>query len=56
MGVDKKGSFENVWWNKKDNEKIMTIDIHFAWENTETRVFNPEAGKFGELIVVSGRC
>ena len=25
MGVDKKGSFENVWWNKKDNEKIMTI-------------------------------
>ena len=42
MGVDKKGSFENVWWNKKDNEKIMTIDIHFAWENTETRVFNPE--------------
>ncbi|MDO6515847.1 hypothetical protein [Zobellia uliginosa] len=55
FGVDKEGSFENIWWHKKENEKKMAVDIHFAWENTETREFDPETGQFGSLISVSGR-
>lgn len=33
----------------------MVIDIHFAWDNTEHREFDPESGEFGELLGVSGR-
>ena len=33
----------------------MVIDIHFAWDNTEHREFDPQSGEFGELLGVSGR-
>ncbi|WP_209400511.1 hypothetical protein [Pseudozobellia sp. WGM2] len=55
FGEDKEGSFENIWWYKKENEKKMAVDIHFAWDNTETREFDPETGQFGNVIGVSGR-
>ena len=55
MGVDKSGYFKGMGWLEKNEKVIMKVDIHFAWENTETREFNPETGEFGELIGVSGR-
>ena len=56
MGEVKEGYFSNIGWSKKSGKIIMKVDIHFAWENTETREFDPETGEFGELIGVSGRC
>ena len=56
MGEVKEGYFSGIGWSKRDEKIIMKVDIHFAWENTETREFDPETGEFGELIGVSGRC
>ena len=55
FGEHKEGGFENVRWHKTGNKKVMVIDIYFAWENTETREFDPETGEFGELIGVFGK-